>query len=110
MSYWRSEERRRLLGIAGYEALRYASTVVVTDKVLQLLGQKHSHGCNRINLHKEIIIVRNFIREVSLDEAKKLKDFWASFYTWKTTQWPNGIMPEDWHHLRTEDAAAYDEE
>jgi hypothetical protein len=56
------------------------------------------------------LLQRNFIREVSLEQAKKLKDFWASFYSWKTTQWPNGIMPEDWQQLRTADAASYDEE
>ncbi len=40
----------------------------------------------------------------------KLKDFRVSFYSWKTSQWPNGLTPEDWHNLKNEDEATYTEE
>ena len=56
-----------------------------------------------------LFLQRNFIREVTLERARKLKDFWTSFYSWKTSQWPNGLTPEDWHTLKNEDEAAYEE-
>ena len=46
----------QLLGIAGYEGLLAAPTELVTDKVLQLISQKHNTGCNKQQLLKEITL------------------------------------------------------
>ncbi|CAB4010555.1 Hypothetical predicted protein [Paramuricea clavata] len=110
MSYWRSEERRRLLGIAGYDALLTAPTDVMTDKILHLIGQKHSSGCHKIHLTNEIIVARKYIREITVQRARKQKEFWQGLYAWKTTKWPNGIPQEDWLDIRRDDLACYQEE
>ncbi|XP_028417049.1 uncharacterized protein LOC114541312 isoform X1 [Dendronephthya gigantea] len=107
LSYWRSEERRRLLGIAGYDMLINAPTEQVTAKILQLIGQKHSNGCHRALLEDEIIITRKFIRETGLEGARKAKDFWGAYYQWKTSNWPTGLSQEDKFKLRKEDMASY---
>lgn len=46
----------QLLGIAGYDGLLVAPLEVVTDKILQLIGQKYNTGCNKQVLLKEVII------------------------------------------------------
>ncbi|CAB4020297.1 Hypothetical predicted protein [Paramuricea clavata] len=108
-SYWRSEERRRLLGIAGNDWLLGAPTDTLTDKIIHLIGHKHT-GCNKPQLLKEIIVARKYIREITVERARKLKGFWSSFYSWKTNKWPNGISQEDWNVLHHEDKISYQEE
>jgi hypothetical protein len=41
-----------------------------------------------------------------LDQARKLKDFWGSFYQWKLDNWSH-VTWEDWQRLKHEDQAAY---
>jgi hypothetical protein len=52
---------------------------------------------------------RKYIREITVERARKLKGFWSSFYTWKTNNWPNGISQEDWNVLHHEDKINYQE-
>ena len=47
---------------------------------------------------------------MTVERARKLKDFWSSFYAWKSNEWPNGISLEDWNILHHEDWNAYQEE
>ena len=56
-----------------------------------------------------IVLQRKYIREISVEGAKRLKDFWSSFYLWKTSQWPNGLCLEDWNVIHHEDKAAYED-
>ena len=93
-----------------YDGLLVAPSEIVTDKILQLIGQKYNTGCNKQVLLKDVIIARKYIREITVERARKLKDFWSSFYQWKTSEWPNGIDMESWNIVQQEDRAAYDEE
>ncbi|CAB4040279.1 Hypothetical predicted protein, partial [Paramuricea clavata] len=80
-----------------------------TVKIIQFIGHKHT-GCNKPLLLEEIIVARKYIREITVERARKLKGFWSSFYTWKTNKWPNGISPEDCNILHHEDRISYQEE
>ncbi|CAB4016526.1 Hypothetical predicted protein [Paramuricea clavata] len=86
-SYWRSEERRRVLGLNGYEQLLEVLSSMLTNKVLQLLGQKYNVQ-SKSAVKKEIILIRKFIRSTSLESARKLKEFCGSFYEWRSTSFP----------------------
>ncbi|CAB4005190.1 Hypothetical predicted protein [Paramuricea clavata] len=108
MSYWRSEERRRLLGITGYGAMANMSSRTLTLKVLTLIGQKYNVVATSA-LNKEIVLARKFIREKTTAEAKKLKDFWGSFYQWKLKKFPSTITREEWQMIKMEDQASYPE-
>ncbi|CAB3988170.1 Hypothetical predicted protein [Paramuricea clavata] len=59
MSYWRSKERRRLLGIAGYEVLLCAPTEALADKLLQVIGQKYSINTNKAHLQNEVMLAQD---------------------------------------------------
>ena len=65
---------------------------------------KISHMYNYIKLISQ---QRKFIRECSLEHAQKLKDFWGSFYEWKTEAFQQGT---EWESLRHEDLQFHPEE
>ncbi|CAB3985940.1 Hypothetical predicted protein [Paramuricea clavata] len=95
-------------GVSGYEALLRAPTEALSDKLLQLIGQKYSVNTNKTHLQNEVMLARKYVREMTVLRAKKEKEFWQAMYTWKTTTWPNGLSPDDWREVRREDLAAYD--
>lgn len=53
---------------------------------------------------------RKFIQATSLEAARKLKDFWAKYYMWKTERWPQRITSEEWAQLKQADLLAHPEE
>jgi hypothetical protein len=42
-------------------------------------------------------------------EARKLKDFWGSYYSWKIQNWSH-VACDAWQRLRNEDQAEYTNE
>ena len=61
-------------------------------------------------LWKIFLFQRKYIRDTGVETTRKVKDFWATFYSWKTEKWENGINSAEWQLLRREDRLSYSEE
>ena len=59
---------------------------------------------------ENVLFQRKYIRDTDVETARKIKDFWVTFYSWKTENWANGINSAEWQMLRREDGLSYSEE
>ena len=59
---------------------------------------------------ENVLFQRKYIRDTDVETARKIKDFWVTFYSWKTEKWANGINSAEWQMLRREDGLSYSEE
>ncbi|CAB3983794.1 Hypothetical predicted protein [Paramuricea clavata] len=86
-TYWRAEERRRLLGIGTWSSLRNASLKELATRICSLLGIKFNVVLEQA-VFRQTALARTYIAENGQIESQVKNDkFWINFYAWKDGQY-----------------------